>query len=235
MTKEFNITGTCIPGVHYMVDTSDKIDQIIELIDRGKYFAINKPRQYGKTTTIFLLEEKLRKSDYYAISISFEGFGDSPFENEKRFSNTFVSQLIREFKFLKDKRILNYIEKKHPECDDLMELSSFISDLIPEIDKRIVLMIDEVDKSSNNQLFLSFLGMLRTKYLDRNRGKDATFHSVILAGVHDVKTLKLKFREGKEVKYNSPWNIAADFKIDLSFHPEEIATMLNDYSKDKEI
>ena len=29
-------------------------------------------------------------------------------------------------------------------------------------------MIDEVDKSSNNQLFLSFLGMLRNKYLLKN-------------------------------------------------------------------
>ena len=73
-------------------------------------------------------------------------------------------------------------------------------------------MIDEVDKSSNNQLFLSFIAMLRDKYLRRDIGKDKTFHSVILASVYDVKNLKLKLRIDEERKYNSPWNIAVDFK-----------------------
>ena len=92
---------------------------------------------------------------------------------------------------------------------------------------------DEVDKSSDNQLFLNFLGMLRNRYLERNRqGMDYTFHSVILAGVYDVKNLKLKIRPEAEKKYNSPWNIATDFKVDMTFHPEEIAQMLTDYEND---
>jgi hypothetical protein len=37
-------------------------------------------------------------------------------------------------------------------------------------------------------------------------------------------------RDGEEQKYNSPWNIAVDFKISLSFSPEEIQTMLEEYS-----
>lgn len=47
-------------------------------------------------------------------------------------------------------------------------------------------MVDEMDKCSDNQVFLSFLGMLRNKYLSRNTGEDFTFKSVILAGVYDV-------------------------------------------------
>ena len=35
-----------------------------------------------------------------------------------------------------------------------------------------------------------------------------------------------------EKKYNSPWNIAADFNVDMTFHPEEIAQMLSDYEQD---
>lgn len=94
-------------------------------------------------------------------------------------------------------------------------------------------MIDEVDKSSNNQLFLSFLGMLRNKYLLRNASKDYTFYSVILAGVHDVKSLKFKIRPEDEHKYNSPWNIASDFDVDMSFLVQEISTMLDDYIQNK--
>ena len=84
MDKEFNITGTCIPKMHYMVDTSNKLKKTIKLIVKGKYFTINRPRQYGKTTTLFLLNNKLNETeDYLTIKISFEGIGDLIFR--KRF------------------------------------------------------------------------------------------------------------------------------------------------------
>ena len=63
-------------------------------------------------------------------------------------------------------------------------------------------------------------------------GEDFTFKSVILAGIYDVKNLKLKLRPEEERKYNSPWNIAVDFNIDMSFHAKEIATMLREYEND---
>jgi len=58
---------------------------------------------------------------------------------------------------------------------------------------------------------------------------------VILAGVHDIKTLKIKLRPDEEQKYNSPWNIATDFNIDMSFSKEEIMTMLDDYTENKNV
>lgn len=33
-------------------------------------------------------------------------------------------------------------------------------------------------------------------------------------------------------QYNSPWNIAADFDIDMSFSAEQIAAMLQEYEED---
>ena len=72
MAKRFCVTGTCIPEKNYMVDISGRIDRIIkEYIEQGQYFTINRARQYGKTTTLFLLERKLRK-DYLVLSLSFE-------------------------------------------------------------------------------------------------------------------------------------------------------------------
>ncbi|MEM9889042.1 MAG: GxxExxY protein, partial [Bacteroidota bacterium] len=54
-------------------------------------------------------------------------------------------------------------------------------------------------------------------------------------GVHDIKNLKFKLRNPEEAQFNSPWNIAIDFKVDLSFHPEEIAPMLEQYSEAEEV
>ncbi|OAA88605.1 AAA-like domain-containing protein [Clostridium ljungdahlii] len=235
MEKEFNVTGTCIPEMHYMVDTSNKLKKVIRLIDKGKYFIINRPRQYGKTTTLFLLEKTLNKNeDYFVISISFEGIGDLIFEDETKFSKGFLNILKRTVE-LEDLEIAAFINEEKENVENLDDLSSFITRLVKNINKKVILMIDEVDKSSNNQLFLSFLGMLRNKYLLRNMGKDYTFYSVILAGVHDVKTLKVKIRPDEEHKYNSPWNIASDFDVDMSFSSKEIETMMDDYVEDKNV
>lgn len=233
MKKKFNVTGTCIPKMHYMVDTSNKINKIIKLIENEEYFIINRPRQYGKTTTLFLLNNRLKQSeDYLPIKISFEGIGDIIFEEEGRFAKGFL-EILGDTLILEHEKLAAFLEEDKKAVSSFRDLSQIITKFILKTQKKVVLMIDEVDKSSNNQLFLSFLGMLRNKYLLRNEGLDHTFHSVILAGVHDVKTLKLKMRPDEEHKYNSPWNIASDFDVDMSFSPEEIKTMLDDYVENK--
>ena len=53
MTRYFNTEGLCRPEEHYMVRLDDRMAQIKrKLVDRKKYFVINKGRQYGKTTTL---------------------------------------------------------------------------------------------------------------------------------------------------------------------------------------
>ncbi|MFD3156828.1 AAA family ATPase [Haloimpatiens sp. FM7330] len=233
MKKKFNITGACIPNKHYMVEISRKLKSIVNLIEEEEYFIINRPRQYGKTTTMYMLEKFLSKKDeYIVIAISFEGVGDLIFEDEKMFCEEFL-QILVDTLFINNPDLANFLEKEMDEVNNFNRLSKVITKFIMKCNKRVILMIDEVDKSSNNQLFLSFLGMLRNKYLLRNMGKDYTFHSVILAGVHDVKSLKVKIRPDSINKYNSPWNIASDFDVDMSFSVEEISTMLDDYIESK--
>lgn len=233
--KEFNITGMCIPEMHYMVNTQNKIDEIMKLIEKRKYFALTRPRQYGKTTTLFLLEKTLEKNnEYLVISISFEGIGDAIFKEEERFVRGFT-QIIADRIFFNDEELAQFLESEKNKIQDFNDLSRLITRLIKKANKKVILMIDEVDKGSNNQLFLSFLGMLRNKYLFRNEGEDFTFHSVVLAGVHDIKSLRINTRLEEEHKYDSPWNIAADFEVDMSFSPQEIMTMLDDYCEDKNV
>ncbi|MCL2259960.1 MAG: hypothetical protein FWC15_01240, partial [Fibromonadales bacterium] len=82
--REFNVTGLCVPRLHYMADTSEKIRQIITMVEKGQYFTINRGRQYGKTTTLSLLEKGLPK-EYTVIKVSFEGVSDSMFDAEADF------------------------------------------------------------------------------------------------------------------------------------------------------
>lgn len=103
-------------------------------------------------------------------------------------------------------------------------------DFCRKTEKKVVLMIDEVDSATNNQVFVDFLAQLRFYYLKRR--KTDTFQSVILAGVYDVRNVRQKIRPEEEHKMNSPWNIAADFDVDMSFTAKDIAGMLKEYEKD---
>ncbi|MDR3334469.1 MAG: hypothetical protein LBT13_06240, partial [Treponema sp.] len=230
--RKFNITGPCTGTKHYMADISGKIATIKALIDDREYFTINRARQYGKTTTIN--ELRLRLADeYLCLWISFEGLGDVPFASDKAFCATFMRMIQSALRFTVVKDDKDYIANwVNPEVVGFEELDAHITRMCEGY--KILLMIDEVDRTSSNRVFLHFIGMLRDKYIQSGMALGYTFHSVILVGVYDIRNLKLKLikegdytpaaNEGK--LYNSPWNIAAPFTVDMSFNPAEIATML---------
>ena len=142
-----------------MVDISNKLKEIKELIDNEFYFTISKPRQYGKTTTLGELK-KLLKDEYLVISISFEGIGDKVFQDEKEFSSVFIELLSDSIETTdkdESKRLISLANN----INNMKDLSKVISRFVKSSSKEVILFIDEVDKSSNNQLFLSFIGMLR--------------------------------------------------------------------------
>ena len=215
-----------------MVDTAKRFTAVEELIDLGEYFAINRARQYGKTTMLQMIRRRL-SDKYLIIKTSFEGIGDEPFRDEGLFARMFARQMADELAYKnEDEKFINVW--KDDGMSDLESLAKTVSKFCQMYPRPVVVLIDEVDKSSNNQLFIGFIGMLRDLYLKRDdKGMNVTFHSVVLAGVYDIKNLKLKLRPDEEKKYNSPWNIAADFNVDMTFHPEEIAQMLQDYENDE--
>ena len=190
MRKEFNITGSCNPEWHYMVDNAKRFESVERLIDTGKYFTINRARQYGKTTMLQVISDRL--SNQYRLIIF----------NAKEL----------------DEDIFQYVKKLNESNKD--------------IGKPIVLLVDDADEYGNQLRFISFLGFLRNNYLEREKfGQKSTIHSVILACKKDIRNIVVYDSFGDRVK-NSPWNIAADFNVDMTFHPEEIAQMLSDYEND---
>lgn len=238
MRRYFNTEGLCYPEDHYMVRLDERLSKIKRLfVDRGKYFVINRGRQYGKTTTLRALAAYL-KEEYIVCSMDFQEIGTDEFRNEGVFSHAFAEIMVRILRKAGAENgediirpLIDFAEKEEEGC--LRELFVQISTFCSNAPKPVILMIDEVDSASNNQVFLDFLALLRNYYLDRENRP--TFHSVILAGVYDIKNLKLKLRPEEEHKYNSPWNIAAKFNIDMSFSADQIAKMLQEYEKDNRI
>ena len=96
--KQFNTTAVCILSKHYMVDLSDRVKEIKKLVDAGKYFTINRARQYGKTTTLNALKKELG-AEYEVLSLDFQGLGSASFETEETFCRGFVGLILNKHEY----------------------------------------------------------------------------------------------------------------------------------------
>jgi hypothetical protein len=232
--KDFNTTGTCIPSIHYMVYPLDRLMNIKALVDKNKYIIINRPRQFGKTTTLALLQDILAP-DYAVLKLSIEGV------EEGRFSEAFCATVTAEIEDLLQygktglsdeakTAFLSCIAKKNNK-PELLDLTKAFEACCRASEKRVVLIIDEIDHGCDEWILFSFLAALRNDYLNI---KDRAFYSVILCGVSDIRNLRAKVQPDAESSgvSKTPWNIAVSYTDDMSFSQKEIATMISEYMAD---
>jgi hypothetical protein len=73
--REFNTAGPMKPDIHYTIPPLERwdTDDILDLIDREKYFVLHAPRQTGKTSCLLALRDYLNKEDeYYCVYANIE-------------------------------------------------------------------------------------------------------------------------------------------------------------------
>lgn len=238
MMKRFNTTGKMIADQHYMVPIDRQVNAAARLVEDNMYFCINRGRQYGKTTTLAFLKEHLEKQGYAVFSISFEGLPDSAYVSLESMLYASISRMAFPLKWKTlpnlseaSAQLLNEAVRQNQDSIRVDDYSMLIASMCNN--DKVVMLIDEVDQAGNYPAFIKFLGLLRNMYLSRD--EIPTFQSVILAGVYDIKNLKLKMRPDDQHQYNSPWNIAASFDADMSLHAEGIAVMLLEYKQEHPI
>lgn len=234
--KCFKTAGACVPDRNYMVDLTSRLVQIRAMVDRGEYFTINRARQYGKTTTLGALRTFLAPQ-YDVLSLDFQRLTADDFRSEGEFSHAFCEELKKRIQggLAAPAHIVEWMDRTlemNPASVKMRALFELLERWCAEAEKKLVLVVDEVDSATNNQVFLDFLALLRDDYLARELEGAPAFQSVILAGVTDIRSLRRRLRPDEDHKYNSPWNIAADFNVDMSFNAADIAGMLEEYEAD---
>ena len=153
MNRTFNTEGYCDPEFNYMVDLSERLKAIKEMVDSEKYFTINKARQYGKTTVLTALAEYLQM-EYEVISLDFQTMSSLAFESEQAFVTAFSEELLDNALLPEEmkEKLLACIEKKSGSVS-LSALFRVLKAWCKSTEKKIVLMIDEVDTATTIRFF----------------------------------------------------------------------------------
>lgn len=65
MSKSFNTTGPCRPGMHYMLPPAARLDaaSLKRFISEELYWVLHAPRQTGKTSFFMAWMKELNESD----------------------------------------------------------------------------------------------------------------------------------------------------------------------------
>ena len=146
MHKEFNITGTCFPELHYMADISQKLSRTMSMVQNGKYFVINRPRQYGKTTMLEAIASSLRQTkEWLVFNISFEGLGSESFQNEASFCWSFLRLMNLQLIEADEHTLTDLFNSLQESSTNLSDLSQIISTFANRANRKLALFIDALN------------------------------------------------------------------------------------------
>ena len=169
------------------VSRTDALDQVITGIRQGDYWTILGPRQIGKTT--FLRQLKHQLGSHTCIYINLE----APTNNDQAFYKMIMTSIIEQAAPDTPAEIMSRWKDFGPELNFYFFLKYFQ----PEKDVSVVLMFDEIEKTS---VVRSFLHIWRKIFNERYDHKEFDKYSVIIAGTVDIISLT--------VGPTSPFNIA---------------------------
>ena len=208
MERYFNTAGPNRPEVEYTLDPLKRfdLDEVLALINQGKYFVLHAPRQTGKTSCMLALRDYLNASDQYiAVYANVEGGQGSRNDVQSVVKST-VDTLAEEFRGILGHDMPWAIRDEVQTVGKDALLTTYLGRLSENCPKPIVLVIDEIDALVGDSL-VSVLRQLRAGYANRPKAFPQT---IILCGVRDVRDYRIVLSNQDIVTGGSAFNIKAE-------------------------
>jgi AAA+ ATPase superfamily predicted ATPase len=211
---------------YYVLRDRPEISEIVDKVEKGRYFVIYAPRQVGKTSLIQEVVQKLADdSEYLPLYLTFQDFGKNI--NEEEFYQQLARILLREIDIaLREKGD----SKNHrPEveigkCRSEWSFSELLETLHEQIPYHLCLFIDEFEDIPQDVLD-GFLRTLRGIYLRKQRDESYNIlHSVGVIGVRSISQMTF-------ARTSSPFNIHESISIS-NFTTEQVRELLMQYSSE---
>ena len=226
----FNTEGPNRPTDHYCLPPLQRWDlaEVLELIDRKKYFLLHAPRQTGKTTCLLALMEHLnRAGTYRALYANLEG-AQTAREDVARGMAAICSVLGRSARlYLQDPGLADWYRNGGAAVPAEDQLAQLLESWAAADPRPAVLLLDEVDALVGDTL-ISLLRQLRAGYTQRPHAFPQT---VILCGVRDLRDYRIHSRtEAATITGGSAFNIKAESLRLGDFTAIEVASLLLEHT-----
>ena len=219
-----------VPQRHYCIPPLSRInlEEVLELVEDMRYFALHAPRQTGKTSTLKALADTLNASGKYrCVYANFE-VGQTAREDVARAMRALFDQLgKRASEMLGDSFVRSAKSELLAECGPDSVLNEMLT-LWTRADARpLVLLIDEIDTLQGDSL-ISVLRQLRAGYDER---PDGFPQSVILCGVRDVRDYRIySSSQGFSITGGSAFNVRAESLRLGDFTQDEVRSLLGQHT-----
>ncbi|MDM8538685.1 ATP-binding protein, partial [Desulfobacterales bacterium HSG17] len=207
--RYFNTAGPVNCKDHYCLDPLSRFDleEVLQLIDQGKYFVLHAPRQTGKTSSLHALMKLLNKQGKYTclyINVEMAQAARENIDEGIRYILSETASRARDFinePYLESIWYDLFQQRGAAAFNEILTLWSLRNE------KPLVLLIDEIDSLVGDTL-ISVLRQLRAGY-DKRPAKFP--QSIILCGVRDVRDYRIHSdQEKKIITGGSAFNIKAE-------------------------
>jgi hypothetical protein len=206
MNKFFNTAGPVNQDNVYKIDplTRWDLDEILNLIEKKKYFILHAPRQTGKTSCLLALRDYLNAAgNYCAVYVNVEA-AQAWREDIKTANNTIVDEIQSRLSDLNvSTEITDEILKIKKETDG--GISTVLAYISSAMNRPVVLLIDEIDSLIGDSL-ISVLRQIRAGYDKRPANFPST---IILCGVRDIQDYRIHTSGKDIITGGSAFNIKA--------------------------
>ena len=231
--RYFNTEGPVAPEEHYCVPPLERVrlESVLTLIRRKKYFVLHAPRQTGKTTTLRALRDRLNEGaagDLRCLYASLES-GQTARENLGEAMEAVVGKLASEAGAIGDEFLPAEWRSILANAGPHRALEESLIRWSRASSAPLVLLLDEVDALLGDSL-LSVLRQLRSGYGDRPGGFP---QSVVLCGLRDVRDYRLQFDPDKPSPAGgSPFNIKAKSLRLVDFNEAQIRALYAQHTEE---
>ena len=203
MTKWFNTAGPCQPDIHYLVSPTQRLPNLVRLIDQRNYFVIHAPRQTGKTTAMLTLAQELtQQGTYAAVLVSVEvgaAFPEQPDIAENAILGAWWDAV--QVWLPPELRPASW-----PQGHPGQRLGLALRTWAEQCPRPLVVFIDEID-SLQNQTLITVLRQIRDGFPRRPQGFP---QSIALIGMRDVRDYRVAAGGSDRLNTASPFNIKVE-------------------------
>ena len=228
----FTTEGPVNCADHYCLPPLARInlEEIRELIAQKKYFLLHAPRQTGKTSCLLALADLLnQEGTYHAVYANIEA-AQALREDVDRAMALMVNTIARWDGLITGVEATALLARTvladTPHADSL---GTFLTRWCQQLDKPLVLLLDEVDALIGDTL-IALLRQLRAGYPTRPH---AFPQSLLLCGVRDLHDYRIhSSREKSTITGGSAFNIKAESLRLGDFTQPEVVTLLSEHTQE---